>query len=102
MSDRHRSIVKEAYLQGINDSEALQLAQQITILSSEYSTTGTVRETTKKRPQLSAPTKSCKRYKAVVHILLKGGCDSFNLLVPHSQCTGKGKFIVTYQIITEW
>jgi hypothetical protein len=71
--------------------KGLQLAEQIAIVSAEYSTTGTIKEKNKKRSTLSEPTKSCKPYKAVVHVLLKGGMDSFNLLVPHSLCAQKGK-----------
>lgn len=28
-----------------------------------------------------------KGYKAVIHLVLRGGCDSFNMLVPHPSCS---------------
>jgi hypothetical protein len=93
LSKYHREIIKEAYLSESNKIKAYQLAQKLTILSPEYHVTaGVVQETVQKRPPTRPTIKVCKEYKAVVHILLKGGCDSFNLLVPHSQCHGKGKF----------
>ncbi len=85
-----RNFMKQVYAQEENKNLALKLAQQIAILSPEYATTSIVREMKNERSQLPPATKSCNRYKAVVHILLKGGCDSFNLLVPHSQCKEKG------------
>lgn len=91
LSDSHRRLFKEVYSNEKNSNEALKLLQQMAILSPEYSSTGVIQESLRKRPSINRPTKSCKRYKAVVHILLQGGCDSFNLLVPHSQCEGKGK-----------
>jgi len=27
-----------------------------------------------------------REYKAVIHLFLDGGCDSFNVLVPHNAC----------------
>ena len=74
--------------------KALRMAQQLVIASSEFHATGLTRKNEEiKREQTASAIKSCRRYKAVVHILLAGGCDSFNLLVPHSRCediSGKG------------
>mmetsp|Transcript_33582 Transcript_33582/g.88182 ORF Transcript_33582/g.88182 Transcript_33582/m.88182 type:complete len:1943 (+) Transcript_33582:766-6594(+) len=39
----------------------------------------------------AAPTSPSRRpYKAVVYLWLAGGCDSYNMLVPHSGCGGGG------------
>ncbi len=90
LSNYHKDITKQVYLSGSNDLESLKLAQQLILLSPEFHQTGLVEEAGERRPFMPPATKVCKEYKAVVHILLKGGCDSFNLLVPHSQCRGKG------------
>ena len=92
LSRFHRNIVKEAYLSETDRVRGFQLAQELIILSPEFHVTaGASQKAAKKRLPIPPVTKVCKRYKTVVHILLKGGCDSFNLLVPHSQCQGKGK-----------
>ena len=117
MSNNHRGFIKHLYSVQQNKTEALkvsktsniilfscwclifltnllQLAQKLIVLSPEFHALGTTREAQKKRPEVVSPTKTCQEYKAVVHILLKGGCDSFNLLVPHSRCTDRGKQIL--------
>ncbi len=93
LSNYHRDMVKDVYSKEDDKSEALRLAQKMMILSAEYHVDHSViHATSKSRPELPSPTKSCKEYKAVIHIILKGGCDSMNLLVPHSQCQeNKGK-----------
>ncbi len=91
LSEHHRNLIEELYSNHQNKAEALKLAQQLIVLSPEFSALGISRETQEKRPELASPTKTCQEYKAVVHILLKGGCDSFNLLVPHSRCSDRGE-----------
>lgn len=94
LNSYHRSVIKEAYLTAKDTSDGLQIAQRLMIMSPEFHQTGAVRDAAQKRPPISPITKNCKQYKAVIHILLKGGCDSFNMLVPHSQCReGKGKLV---------
>lgn len=93
LSEYHRQIIKQAYLEANDESYALQTAQRLMILSPEFHQTGALHEgVSRKRSQIPPVAKVCKNYKAVIHLLLKGGCDSFNMLVPHSQCkNGKGK-----------
>ena len=91
MGNSNRSIIKDAYSgalhAGSDADSALRVAQQLIVSSPEYHTTGTVSNGRTKKSYGSVPTKTCKKYKAVVHLLLEGGMDSYNLLVPHSQCT---------------
>lgn len=92
LNSYHRSVIKQAYLEANNHIKGLQIAQRLMILSPEFHQTGNVKEITQKRALISPGNKVCKEYKTVIHILLKGGCDSFNMLVPHSQCRdGKGE-----------
>ena len=91
LSEYHKQVIKQAYLEANDESHALQTAQRLMILSPEFHQTGALHGgLSRKRPPATPVTKVCKNYKAVIHLLLKGGCDSFNLLVPHSQCRGKG------------
>lgn len=69
-----------------NNDTALRFAQQLILTSPEYHTTGSFNNSLKKRPRRSYSQKSCKKYKAVIHLLLEGGLDSFNMLVPYSGC----------------
>ncbi len=92
LSSYHRNIMKQAYLTANNEAEGLRIVQRLMILSPEFHQTGTVQGLAQQRSPISPVTKVCKEYKAVIHILLKGGCDSFNMLVPHSQCRdGRGE-----------
>ncbi len=92
LNPSHRSVIKQAYLAANDHSKGLQMAQRLMILSPEFHQTGNVKENMETRPPIPAATKTCKEYKTIIHIQLKGGCDSFNMLVPHSQCRdGKGK-----------
>jgi len=66
----------------------MQLAIQLIVASPEFHTTSF--SDTQLEP-LVPPTDSGQPeqsldYKAVVHLALVGGCDSFNLIVPHNSC----------------
>jgi uncharacterized protein (DUF1501 family) len=69
-----------------NQTIALLKAQQLIVLSPEFHATNTVRQTGVLRPEPQAPVPSSNPYKAIVYILLDGGMDSYNLIVPHT-CT---------------
>lgn len=82
MSTRNRNIIEKSYNASNN---SLLVAEQLFLSAPEFHSTGLVRSNDTKR-KVGSVSRSCKAYKAVVHILLKGGCDSYNMLVPHSQC----------------
>ncbi len=68
--------------------------QQLIILTPEFHSTGIVRELTSHRPLPAKNRKTCKPYKAVVHLMLYGGVDSYNILVPYSGCkAAAGEFV---------
>ncbi len=96
MSRVNRDIVRDTYLTVHSETNdrvlALSIIQQLMVTSAEFHTNVLTTNTPRIRDtgKLDAK-KTCKKYKAVVHILLPGGMDSYNLLVPHSNCTDKGK-----------
>jgi len=81
-SDTHKSM--QADLQ----KKALQEAQKLFAVAAEFHATNM--HVTRNMPRTPAPdTPSMQRpYKAIVVLFLNGGVDSFNLLMPHSNCTG--------------
>uniref|UniRef100_A0A7S4RIT9 Uncharacterized protein n=2 Tax=Ditylum brightwellii TaxID=49249 RepID=A0A7S4RIT9_9STRA len=61
-------------------------ALSLIVTSPEFHSTSVSRKSGTTRQQESPPSPSGKQYKALVYIMLSGGCDSFNVLVPHSGC----------------
>lgn len=92
LSNEKRKLFKEQIQPIKSNVMALQIAQQLVISSPEYHSTGNTGDHSKIRPDVPKSRKTCKRKKTLIHIMLKGGCDSFNLLVPYSQCHGKNLY----------
>ena len=67
-----------------NRTMAVIKAQQLIVLAPEFHSTNIARKSGATRPELESPTPSTRPYKAVVYVLLDGGMDSFNMLVPHT------------------
>jgi uncharacterized protein (DUF1501 family) len=65
---------------------AVVMAQSLIATSPEFHSTNIVRRTETPRPISTPPQRSTQGYKAVVYVLLAGGVDSYNMLVPHT-CT---------------
>ena len=71
---------------------AIKLVQQLIASGPEFQVTNYVqRKIGSSRPAQPDPN-PFKRYKAIVFLYLDGGLDSFNLLVPHSNCGAKDMF----------
>lgn len=71
------------------EEEALWRAQELFVASAEFHATNspaTLAGST--RPAPSGVGASGRPYKAVVVLFLNGGIDSYNVIVPHSQCSG--------------
>ena len=84
---RSRQIIRDAYDSSDDVAEGLRRAQQLLLSTPAFHTTNTARQTDETRSdKLDFPPLNDKPYKAVVMIMFKGGCDSFNLLAPYS-CT---------------
>ena len=72
--------------------QAILVAKQMMIAAPEFHVSNIVQRTTSKAP---APVErnGTRPFKAVVFLMLSGGMDSFNLIVPHSGCKeGKDKY----------
>ncbi|KAL7569392.1 hypothetical protein ACA910_010477 [Epithemia clementina (nom. ined.)] len=90
LSSTSRTIIQQAYEEKKATSDhakAIIRAQQLILTTPEFHTTGRVAPISKARPQPSTPNPTGKPYKAVVLLMLHGGCDSFNMIVPHT-CSG--------------
>jgi len=94
LSPENREIVKKAYeetlVNGTTEDrarEALINAQQLIALSPEFSSNALVRKTSINRAPIEEKDPTGIPYKAVIHFMLNGGLDSYNVLVPKS-CTG--------------
>jgi uncharacterized protein (DUF1501 family) len=89
LSAAHRNQIRLAYDNAGSANDGLRIAQQLIVTTSEFHTANTIKTTGTSRNRYSFPPPSSKPYRAVVFIMLYGGCDSFNMLTPYS-CT-KGK-----------
>lgn len=69
-------------------SEGLKAATQMLLLSSEFHATAINHVGSTPRPTVAKVASRNRTYKAVVVLYLAGGCDSYNVLVPHSGCGG--------------
>jgi uncharacterized protein (DUF1501 family) len=81
-----RQVIDDVIRSEPNQTIALLKAQQLIVLSPEFHATNLVRQIDMLRPDPEVPVPSVKPYKAIIYVLLDGGMDSFNLLVPHT-CT---------------
>lgn len=91
LSHKSREIIEEAYnatlASGKSPLEAYINAQQLIATTPEFNTNSPTKHGTESHGTSAPPIATGKKYKAVVYLLLHGGCDSFNMLVPH-ECTG--------------
>jgi uncharacterized protein (DUF1501 family) len=75
-----------------NEKTALRHVLQLFAVTPEFQTTNINKRTGVARPITpTPPTKpeASEKYKAVVYLFLAGAADSFNILVPHSDCPAK-------------
>jgi len=83
LSAEHKEIIKNTYDNEGNKAAALTMAQQLILISAEYHTSGaTVQKSGLKRPEYPPPKHTDEPYKAVIFLLLAGGVDSYNMLIP--------------------
>lgn len=82
--------------------EGIVAVQQLLVTSPEFQITNLVQRQAGKRRATAVSRNGTAPYKAVVYLFLKGGCDSFNLVVPHSNCkNGKDMFQEYTQVRTD-
>lgn len=92
LHDEARSVIAEAYNSEGGGSRGLKIAQKMMAIVPEFHSTNVVSANVITRPDFEIPQPSSKEYKAVVFLNLRGGCDSHNMLVPKSGCTGKDMY----------
>lgn len=91
LSAASRTLIINAYnevLQSSDDSEALRTVQKLLVSTPEFHVSNYVDSIGTPRPQSEPATPSAESYKSIVYVNLQGGLDSFNVLVPHSNCDG--------------
>jgi uncharacterized protein (DUF1501 family) len=84
LSPSSRQLIGDIAAKEPNKDLAVMKAQQLIILTPEFQITNLVRKSGASRPGPESPKPSNRPYKAVIYVLLDGGVDSFNMLVPHS------------------
>lgn len=90
LSPTNFDIIKSAYLEKLptaGHAAAHRMAVQLILTTPEFHTTQTTISSGLDRPEPAVPVSSGVPYKAIVMVMLSGGADSFNMLVPHT-CTG--------------
>ena len=86
-----KSVVEPEYNTG-NVAKSIRMAQQLLFATPEFHSTGVTRNLNEVR-QLSGFTEPpAAPYKAVVLIMMLGGADSWNLLVPLSGCASGNQY----------
>eukprot|EP00594_Rhizosolenia_setigera_P003160 CAMPEP_0178954736 /NCGR_PEP_ID=MMETSP0789-20121207/9173_1 /TAXON_ID=3005 /ORGANISM="Rhizosolenia setigera, Strain CCMP 1694" /LENGTH=466 /DNA_ID=CAMNT_0020636205 /DNA_START=437 /DNA_END=1833 /DNA_ORIENTATION=+ len=88
LNSESRKIIQEHYDSAADPGAALRLAQQLITVSPEFHSTSLMQFNGQARKTVDPPLPSDRPYKSVVFILLVGGIDSFNVIVPLDGCTG--------------
>jgi len=91
LSSGNRQIIIDAYedtiAAGKSETEAIINAQQLFIMTPEFNANGSVEKTGEPRNGSSDLPPPANEYKAVIFVMLEGGMDSYNLLVPKEGCS---------------
>eukprot|EP00957_Ditylum_brightwellii_P186881 14231349-Ditylum_brightwellii.AAC.1 len=83
-----KNIFEPEYLNG-DKEKAIRIDQQLISSTPEFSATSLARKGTTTREISSYTDPPSNSYKAVVFVMLMGGMDSFNMLVPMADCPQK-------------
>ena len=83
----NRALIKSILQPMMGDiPKAIRAAQQLVLSTPEYHSTNLPRTLNNARPPNAYATRHKTPYKAVIVLMLRGGCDSFNMIVPLGQC----------------
>ena len=88
LGSQSKAIIAKAFDDEESAEDGLRMAQQLILLTSEFHTTNFVQPTNKPRDSVKFPAPSDKPYRAVIYLMLSGGCDSYNMLSPHTCSNG--------------
>lgn len=96
LSEASRQLIDQVVAAEGDPTMKLLKAQQLMAFSPEFHSTNIPRRNGNVRQSPPPKTPSSKPYKAVVYVLLEGGMDSFNMLVPHTceQKNPEGKTVL--------
>lgn len=84
----NRALIKSLVEPLMEDvTKAVRAAQQLILSTPEYHSTNLPRKQDNARVITGYTEKPKASYKAVVVLMMTGGCDSWNMLVPKGQCT---------------
>jgi uncharacterized protein (DUF1501 family) len=67
-------------------ASALRLAEKLILISPDFHVSSLNTINKQEQPSTSNTASGGRPFKAIVVLFMAGGCDSFNLLVPHSNC----------------
>ena len=93
LTRQNRDVILARFAQSIGptaaeEQKALKEAQELLLFTAEFHVTNLNTQANVPR-YVPPPTPSAGRaYKALVYIFLNGGADTYNILVPHSNCGG--------------
>lgn len=88
MSSTNKMILQDAY----ENLGGVTAVQKLITVTPEFHATGLVQDSSLLRSDAGVPEESSNRYKSIIILNLSGGADSFNILVPHSECDGKDMY----------
>ena len=88
LADEAKAIVVDAFDDAGSAEDGLIMAQQLILTTAEFHTTDIVKSTAQAREDIVFPEPSSKPYRAVIYLMLSGGCDSFNMLTPYTCSNG--------------
>lgn len=86
LSSGAKSVIENAYIESGGGEAGLKMVQRLLVSVPEFHATTVVDSLNSPRPQSTPPQASSIPYKSIVYVNLMGGLDSFNVLVPHSDC----------------
>ena len=95
LDDQSKAILRRQYDVERRENgpiSAIKVVQQLITSSPEFQVTNYVQRKIGSSRPTQLEMNPSKRYKAIVYLYLAGGLDSFNLLVPHSNCGEKDMF----------
>lgn len=95
-----RDTLTREYNAIVNRTQALNQVVKLIVASSEYQTNSLNLLTATQRTAPPVVPGGGRRFKAIVVVFEIGGFDSYNLVVPHSLCTGKDLY-AEYQTVRQ-
>ena len=84
LGDASKDVIAKAYDNAGSAIDGLKIAQQLIVTTAEFHTTNAVKTTNQPRENIAYPEPTGKPYRAVIFLMLNGGCDSYNMVAPYN------------------